>query len=153
VTVRVVLAVLVATALVAVSLPAVDEGRERATDRAVRGEVARMEAAAADLLATEETVPNPSNAPRRTVRISLPERSWHRAGVDGLTIRDPVDGSARGSVAYTVAGRSRRAVTVAAPLRPAAGQLELPGGGDYRLRLRLVRVDGERRVVVDRPGV
>lgn len=152
-TARVVLAVLVAAALVAVSLPAVDDGRERATDRAVRGEIDRIERAAADLLATEETVRNASSAPRRTVTVSLPERGWHRAGVGRLAIREPDAGSTRGSVAYTVTGRSQRVTRVDVPLRPAAGTLELRGSGDYRLRLRLVRVDGERIVVVDRPGV
>ncbi|WP_135819833.1 DUF7311 family protein [Halostella litorea] len=152
-TVRVVLAVLLATALVAASLPAVDDGRERATDSQVRGEIDRIERTAASLLATEETVPGASNGPRRSVTVSLPERSWHRAGVDELTIREPTEGSSRSRVAYAVAGRDRRVVTLDAPVRPAAGPLELSGGGDYQLRLRLVRVDGEQTVVVDRPGV
>jgi hypothetical protein len=153
VTVRVVLAVLLAGALVAVSLPAVDQGRERATDREVRDEIDRIDRAAAALVATEETVSDASHAPQRTVTVSLPKRSWHRAGVDRLAIRGPAAGSSETEVAYAVAGRARRVVTLDVPLHPSSETLELPGGGDYRLRLRLVRVDGERTVVVDRPGV
>lgn len=151
--VRIVLAVLLAAALLAVSLPAIDDGRQRATDSQVRGEVARIERAASDLLATEETVPNRTLAPRRTVTLSLPERSWHRAAVDALTVQPPPDGGSRGRIRYAVAGRPGTTVTLDVPLRPAAGRLELRGSGEYRLRLRLVRIDGERTVVVDRPGV
>ncbi|WP_121822208.1 DUF7311 family protein [Halostella salina] len=151
--VRVVIAVLLAGALVAVSLPLVDDGRGRATDRQVRGEITRVERAAADLLATEETVADRSRAPRRTVTVSLPERSWHRAGVEQLTVRPPPDGASTGRIRYAVAGRPEAVATLDVPLRPADDSLELRGSGEYRLRLRLVRVDGDRTVVVDRPGV
>lgn len=151
--VRVVLAALLAAALLAVSLPAVDDGRQRATDSQVRGEVERIERAAAALLATEEAVADRSFAPQRTVTLSLPERSWHRAAVDEWTVRPPPDGGSMGRIRYGVAGRPETTVTLDVPLRPAAGRLQLPGSGEYRLRLRLVRVDGERTVVVDRPGV
>lgn len=150
-TVRVVIAAVLAAAVVATALPAVDTGRERATDRQVRGELDDLERAAGALLATEETAWDETAAPRRAVSVTLPGRSWRRASVNRVVIRSAADGAAR--VTYAVDGRRARTRTLAVPLRPAeAGALELRESGEHRLRLRLVREDGERVVVVDRPG-
>lgn len=151
-TVRAVIAVVVATALVAASLPAIDDGGERATDRQVEGEVDELERAAAALLATEEAAWNDADAPRRTVTVTLPERGWGRAGVEYLAIREP-GGADRGRVAYAVEGRRERVRRLDVAVRPADGPVVLRTAGRHELRLRLVRVDGEPTVVVDRPEV
>ncbi|NHN47444.1 hypothetical protein G9464_07525 [Halostella sp. JP-L12] len=150
-TVRVVIAAVIAAAVVAAALPAVDTGRERATDRQVRGELDDLERAAGALLATEEAAWDETAAPQRAVSVTLPGRSWRRASVDRVVIRPAADGGAR--ITYAVDGRRARNRTLAVPLRPAeADALVLRGSGDHRLRLRLVREDGERVVVVDRHG-
>lgn len=149
-TVRVVIAALLAAAIVATALPAIDTGRERATDQLVRGELDEVERAAATLLATEETARNGADAPRRSVTVSVPAESWRRAGVDGVVIRG-ADGETAGRVTYAVDGRAPRSRPLSVPLRPADGPVELRESGDHRLRLRLVREDGERVVIVDRP--
>lgn len=150
-TVRVAIAAVLAAAIVATALPAIDTGRERATDQQVRGEVEDLERAAAGLLATEETARSAADAPRRTVTVSVPARSWRRAGLDRFAIR-AADGETAGTVAYAVDGRTPRSRPLTVPLRPADGTVELRESGDHRLRLRLVREGGERVVVVDRPG-
>ncbi|WP_323191986.1 hypothetical protein [Halostella sp. PRR32] len=152
-TVRVVIAAVLATALVAAALPAVDAGRERASDTHLRGEVDELERSAAALLEREETAWTESNAPQRTVTVRIPERGWWRAGVDFLAIRAPPDGSARGRVTYKVDGRRERVCTLDLAMRPRNGPIDIRRAGEHDLRLRLVRDDGNRTVVVDRPRV
>ena len=150
-TVRVVIAAVLAAAIVATALPAIDAGRERATDQQVRGELGEVERAAASLLATEEIPREGADAPRRSVTVSVPTRSWRRAGVDRIVIRE-ADGGTAGRATYSVDGRAPRSRPLTVPLRPADDPVELREGGDHRLRLRLIREDGERVVVVDRPS-
>jgi type II secretory pathway pseudopilin PulG len=151
VTVRAVIAAVLAAAIVAAALPAIDTGRERATDQQVRGELDAVERSAAALLATEETVRNRANAPQRSVTVTVPGRSWRRAGVDHLTLRAP-DGDSAARAIYAVDGRAPRTRPLTAAVRPVDGPIELRESGEHRLRLRLVREDGERAVLVDRPG-
>lgn len=150
-TVRVVLAVVLATALVATALPAMDAGGERATDAHLRGEVGELERTAAALLETEETAWNESDAPQRTVTVAVPERGWWRAGVDHFVVRDPAADSTRGRVAYDIDGRRERVCTLDVAMRPDDGPIDIRRAGEHELRLRLVRSDGKRTVVVDRP--
>lgn len=149
-TVRVVIAAVLAAAIVATALPAIDTGRERATDQQVRGELDEVERAAAALLATEETARNRADAPQRSVTVRVPSRSWRRAGVDHLILR-AIDGEPAARATYAVDGRTPRNRTLTAVVRPADGPVELRESGDHRLRLRLVREGGERVVLVDRP--
>ena len=150
-TVRAVVVAVLATAIVATALPAIDAGRERATDQHVRGELDEVERAAAALFATEETVPAAADAPRRSVTVGVPGRNWRRAGVDRLVIR-AADGGTAGRVIYAIDGQAPRSRLLTVPLRPADGPVELRESGEHRLRLRLVREDGERVVLIDRPG-
>lgn len=149
-TVRVVIAVVLATALVATALPAMDAGRERATDTHLRGEVGELERTAASLLETEETAWNESDAPQRTVTVRVPERGWWRAGVDRFVVREPAADSTRGRVAYDIDGRRERVCTLDVAMRPDDGPVDIRRAGEHGLRLRLVRDDGKRTVVVDR---
>lgn len=149
-TVRVVIAVALATALAATAFPVVDAGGERATDTHLRGEVDELEGAAAALLETEETAWNESDAPRRTVTVEIPERGWWRAGVDRFVVREPVADSTRGRVAYDIDGRRERVCTLDVAMRPDGEPVDIRRAGEHELRLRLVRNDGKRTVEVDR---
>jgi hypothetical protein len=145
--IRAVLAVAVATALLGVAIPALEDARSDRSARLVRGEVAAIERAADSLLAADETAP--SRGARRVVDVSLPEGSWSNADVDELGIR----GSAgtwrnRSTVRYRVDGGSSRSVEVDAPLYTPDGVVDVPGDGTSRVVLELVRVEGRPAVAV-----
>lgn len=144
--IRAVLAVALAAALVALALPAIDDARERRADRQVRAEVAAIERAADSLLAADETSPGPGA--KRVLSLSLPEASWTVAGVENFAVRGGAGHPGRRSaVSYVVGGRSRR-IAVDAPLYVPDCPVSLAGGGDRRVVLELVRVDGRPAVAV-----
>jgi hypothetical protein len=149
---RVVLAVVLASALLAVALPAVDGARTGNADRAVRGELLAVERGASSLVAGEETTPGAGA--RRSVPVTLPGASWGRVSVDSVTFHGGSAASApprRGRVTYRLDGRDERTATVDAPLWTPDGPVTLRGTGRHRLVLELVRVDGRRVVVVRLP--
>lgn len=145
--IRTVLAVALAVAVVGVAVPVVEEGRVRAADRAVDGELAAVERAAESLLAADETTP--SAGARRTVALSLPSGSWRAADVDAFRIHGAGPGR-RGSVTYRIDG-GRRTVAVDAPLYTPSGPVVV-GDGTVRVVLSLDDVDGRRVVVVRLAG-
>jgi hypothetical protein len=147
--IRAVLAVALATAIVAAALPVLDDARQRRSDRSVRGEVAAVERAANALLAADETAPGPGA--RRVVPVSLPERSWTTAGVDEVAIEGSVGRSHRESAAtYTIGDGPTRRVGIGAPLYTPDGPVVLEGNRGAELVLELVRVDGRAVVAVRR---
>jgi hypothetical protein len=166
---RLVLAVALATSLVAVAAPAVEDARTTRSERLAERELDRV-AATANALAREE-----DPGARRTLRVSLPGESPTEAplafvalgglpgeaGDDGLPGRSDeksaVDTAERDVLAYRVADGRRRVLRVDVDLRVRRGDgsapsdsraLVLRGGEIYRLTLRLVRFDGRPTVVV-----
>lgn len=89
--IRAVLAVLVTTALLAASLPAVDAARRDHTDAVVREQIDGVVRAARTLAATNDPVAGPGA--RRVVAVHLPARSWVHAGVHALRIAGGTNGS------------------------------------------------------------
>jgi hypothetical protein len=145
--IRAVLAVAVATALLGVAIPALEDARSDRSVRLVRGEVAAIERAADSLLAADETAPG--RGARRVVEVSLPEGSWSDADVDELGIRGSVGTSRTTStVRYRVDGGSSRTLGVDAPLYTPDGVVAVPGDGTARVVLELVRVEGRPAVAV-----
>jgi hypothetical protein len=147
---RTVLAAALATALVGLAIPVVDDARVGRSDRAVRAEIAALDRAADSLVAADEVTPGPGA--RRTVGLSLPESSWSAAGVEFLTIRDGTepDSHGRSTVVYRLDGGRERRVRLDAPLSPPGDELRIDGGGRHRIVLSLVRVDGTRAIRVHR---
>ncbi|UPV99350.1 hypothetical protein M0R88_12545 [Halorussus gelatinilyticus] len=155
-TVRLVLAVALAAALIAAATPAIDSARTTRTERLAERDVDRV-AEAATTLATEE-----SPGARRTLAVSLPARSPTAAAVvvaiGGVEGGERVEDSPRRDVlAFSVAGGPRRVRRVGTDLRVSRGgavagsdaaALVLRGGETYTVTLRLRRVDGRRTVVV-----
>lgn len=143
--IRVVTAVVLAAALVAASLPAVEEVRTERTAARLDADVERMHDAARSLLATDEAVEGIRGA-RRVVRIRLPPGTLTGAGV----VRFELDCRPQCVAGYELAdGTVTRRHLPDLPLRPPRDGLQLGGPGVHRLVLRLRLVDGRRVVAIE----
>lgn len=160
---RVLLAVVVTVAILAVALPAVDHaGRER-TARSVGSDLRELGAAAASLADGEAAVAPGRRGAHRAVTVDLPRESLTSAGVasvavGGLPAGTDGDVAARDDrrsdvLVARLTGGDRVVVPVETDLR--AGRASAPDDralvvrdpGEHRLHLRLV-VRGDRHVVV-----
>ena len=140
--IRVVLAVCLTVALLAVVTPAVDEGREARTAIHLDHVVDRIDRAARSLRAHEDpTRPSVASA-RRIVRFRLPQRSWTAVGASLW-----IDG-ADDAIGYRLDGhRTRRTRLRGVDLRTPDGRVDVDGSSRHRLVLSLVRSDGVGVVV------
>lgn len=147
--IRVVFAVVITIALIGVSLPAMDHGASVRTDEHLRTDLVDVERAAIDLLANDEIPPAGEPGARRSVPVTVPERSLTWAAVDyvaiGGSLETDVPRDHRQYVlAYRVSGRSESIVHLQVPIRPATGDgepLVLRGSGDHDLLFTLERTD------------
>ncbi|PSP76085.1 hypothetical protein BRC81_13880 [Halobacteriales archaeon QS_1_68_20] len=105
---RVVLAVLLAVALLGVTVPAVEDARVERSATIAEGELAAFETAVQDLVATEDPAPDAERAARRTLTLDVPTRTFTTARVafvalGGLPDRtiEPVAGTV---IAYQLQG-------------------------------------------------
>jgi hypothetical protein len=147
VTIRTAVAVALAVAILAASLPAIQAARVQHAD-------ARIEAAVADLertaraLAAENAVVGTAPA-RRGISLSLPTESWASSGTAVLDVPPAPAGT---DVTWRAGGGSTTNRTfddVSIVARPA---FTLETGGRHRLRLALTRRAGQRVVVVSHPA-
>jgi hypothetical protein len=134
--IRVVLAVLLAVALLAAAIPAMEEGRVRRTATHLDTVTDRIERAVRSLQSHEDPV-REGVAARRIVRFRLPAGSWTAAGgtlhVDGAADR----------IGYRVDGHDPRWTAVrGADLRTPGGTIAVEGSGRHRLTVSLVRDRG-----------
>lgn len=139
--VRVVLATVLAAALLAASLPAVESVRTDRTTAAMERTIDQVERAGSRLLTDEAA----DAGARRVVTVSLPARSFTAAGVDQFTVRC----SRECTIDYRVAGgdlQSRRLPSV--PLATPDGPVTFSTVGTHRLALGLRRQNGSRVVTV-----
>lgn len=132
--IRAVLAVALALALLGVSLPVVEEAGRAHSDARVSNQLDRIESAAQALRARSAATVQGVTA-RRTLSLSLPERTWAHPGLARLTV--PAPGS-RAEVTWRVEGgteHSRRLLggDVVGP----PGGLTLREGGTRGVVLRL----------------
>lgn len=137
--IRVVLAVVLTTALLGVSFPVIDEARRDHTETTVETELREVERAATSLLTTDDPA---EDGARRIIEIRLPARSWSDAGVDAVTIGKSRAGNG-GRLTWTaVGGRQQVRRLPDVPLRTDDGDsLGLEASGRHRLVLSL---DGNR---------
>lgn len=135
--IRVVVAVVLTTALLGVSFPAIDDARRDHSETAVRAELDAVERAATDLLATDDPA---ADGARRIVVLQLPTRSWTDAGTEEVTIGAARNGSG-GRVTWLVDDDSTRRVRYLpdVPIRTDtdARALTLTESGRHRLVLAL----------------
>lgn len=155
--IRVVIAVVVATALLAASLPAVDSARADRTAAQLDGELAALSDSAASLVDRDDATATGLPGARRVVSLTIPARSWTAAGVDSVTVGCR-DECRRPTVSYTLDNGRTRRVHLDLPLVVADGPLVFRASGTHRLTLTLERGDVERQpgssgtVVVVRRG-
>lgn len=138
---RVLVAVTVAVALLAVSLPAVETTRGDRTAAKLDRAAERVGSAGASLLADDE----PDAGARRVVTVSLPSKSLTTAGVDRFAV------SCRDGCAVRYRLGSGREVTnrlASVPLATPDGPVAFSKAGTHRLVLGLAREDGRRVVTV-----
>lgn len=146
--VRVVLAAVTATALMAASSPAASTARADRADAAMQRQVSAIAESLQSLVTRDDATP--AGDARRVVTLRVPERTVTTAGVDRLTIRT-ADGG--GVATWTVANRGqKREPLVDVPVRPADGALGLRDPGVHKLVFTLTTVDGRRVVSVRRLG-
>jgi hypothetical protein len=134
--IRLALAVLLTVALLAVSLPAVDDARRERTAAGTDRAVDRL-AAAATSLQHDDPVRERALAPRRLVRFRLPAPSWRAAGVDAVRIA-AANGTEPAGVTVDLPDRRPMTHRLDAPIRTPGGPLVLTDPGLHRLRLRLL---------------
>lgn len=161
-TLRAALAVVLAAALVAASLPAIESARVRASEEAARRAAHDVTTVAQALARESDPVPRDAGGARRTVELAVPERGPGTAELAYLAVGGrpgglaPRDTDAGDVLAYRVRGGPERVVRVDVDLRMVengtvrSDDAPLVLRGDSRLHLRLVRLDGEPVVLVSR---
>lgn len=143
---RVVLAVTLAAALVAVAAPVVETARVDHANAAVAAELDRLDGAARTLSDRNDAPPPGVAGARRVLTLHLPSRSWGSAGLARLSI--PGTGAEENRSSWRVEGGRVRRYEASLPLRGRDGPLRLTDGGTTRLVLTLGRVGDERVVLV-----
>jgi hypothetical protein len=149
VTIRAVVTVALAAALLAASLPAVDESRVQHADARVAGEVERLGSVARSLETGDDLVRGDGQPAQRRVTLHLPVTSWGASEVREVRIPPPDAGT---DVVWQVEGgeRHRRQLDGVSRAGPPDG-LVVRDGGRQRLQLELRQLAGRRMVVVSRP--
>lgn len=139
--IRAVLAAVVAVAVLATALPAMDSVRTDRTSAAMERSVERIERAGTRLLASDA----PDAGARRVVPVSLPSRSLVSAGVEQFV----VDCSGACVVRYRLTGDlTQHHELQSVPLATPDGPVRFSEPGTHRLVLGLARESGTRVVTV-----
>ncbi|MGM0448526.1 MAG: DUF7311 family protein [Methanobacteriota archaeon] len=144
--IRVVLTVLVAVALLAASMPAVETARTATTAERIGTEADRLERAIGGVTADATPVSDPAMAAQTTVFFRVPA-GFAAADVDRVALVEPPDRPGGVALAYRVDSRPERTLRVGTgPAETAVdlggGPIELRPGGANRIRVRYVDDDG-----------
>lgn len=146
---RAVLAVVLASALLGVTMPALEDARRDRASVAVENELDRLRATANQLDAVDDPTAGPGA--RRSLTIDLPARQWTSARIDRLTLH-PETADSPGRASWQVAGGRtvRRALPELSLRTPAGEPLSLSGPGTHELTLTLDGQPGSSVVTVRR---
>lgn len=156
---RAVIAVALATALLATSLPALEAVQRQRTATHLDGEVDRLETAVLDLRARDQATVG--DGARRVVTVRIPQRDWTHARVAYLTIGGSAGANDRGgngaAFAWRIHGGEeqwRRTPGIRIDAVEICGNqpILLREPGVHRIALLLVWRDGERRILARRLG-
>lgn len=146
--IRTALAVVLATALLGTSLPAVDDARrDRTAARLDRG-MDRIADAATSLRADDPGLAW-RLAPRRTVRLQIPRTTWTTSAVESLFV-DGGGPATAATVGYDLPGRPPVERRLDAPIRTPDGPIAFRESGSQSVRLALIRRDRDAVVLVRR---
>lgn len=155
--IRVVLTVLVAVALLATAMPALEDAQTATATARLETETDRIERAAGGLVSGSTSVSDPSLAARTTVTVRAPA-GIAAPQIDRLALVEPArsDADAGAALRYRIDGGRRRTLSIApesavATVEVVDGPIALRTRGESRLELRLVD-DGEPTVRVTRVG-
>ncbi|ACV49163.1 MULTISPECIES: DUF7311 family protein [Halomicrobium] len=133
---RVVLAVVLATALVAATLGPIDDARRQRTSAMVSDQASEIERVADTLLETDDPLDGPGA--RRVVTLRVPTRTWTSGGVERVSLRPPTDQAPARLSWLLTDGQPRTRQLPGVPLRtPDGGPVVLRRGGRHRLVLSL----------------
>lgn len=146
---RVVLAVALATALVAATMPALADARRERASAVVADQAESLERIGKRLVATEDPVE--TAGARRLVAFRLPARQWSSARVDRVAIRPARDDGPARIDLRVAGGRTGTHAMLGVPLGTPDGRpLVLRTTGRHRLVLSLDGRRGAPRVTVRR---
>ena len=150
--IRYAVAVILAAALIAASMPAVESAATTRGENAVASTVAEIEAAAEDLIEEERLPPKGIMGPQRSVELSFPRDSLTSAPIRNLELAR-VNGENVTVARYRVKGGSVQTVVIDAPIvnesMGAPVKLGRPTGEvTYVLTLQREPNSDERPVVV-----
>lgn len=178
--IRVVLTVLLAVALVAVSLPALDDARTETTVERIGSEAERIERAAAEVTTDSVAVDEPALAARASHVVRAPT-GFDAAPMDELTLvsvdsgrigetnLDRIDGtvtdggnggritSADIALIYHLRGEPVRAIPIPTPadaveIAVVDGPIELRSAGESRIEFRFVTGENGAVIRISRAG-
>jgi hypothetical protein len=142
---RVVLAVALAVALLAIAVPAVETARVQYSDQRIASEFEALETVAETLRERNDPPPKGTSGARTVTTLRLPTKGWASAGVDRLTIAE------NGTVRWRVSGGSEQTRHLSAvEFRPVGGELRLDSGGRHRL---VLQIQPDESVRVERADV
>lgn len=150
--IRAVLSVAIAVALLATSLPAIEEARTDRTEQQLELASDRIERGILSLAFEDDPTPPGDPGARRTVTVDLPERSLTTAPAHHFRIQESDKGDRDGAgaiVEYALPGRppTERAIHDV-DVRVVGENIDLQGTGQYRLVFTLDRPAGEREATV-----
>ena len=147
--VRTLLTVVVAAAILGMSLPAMADARADRTEAELDTAAARVTDAVAALVAREDPVPATERGASRTVTVTIPHAGMADAEVAYFSVGGIPDSPAPSTIAYRVADRPPRQVEASVRLLTGSQPLVL-APGRHTLRLTLVARGGQLWVRVDR---
>jgi len=149
--IRVVLTVLIAVALLAASLPALEDARAATTAERLDTEAERVERAVGGVVSGSVAVEDPSLAARTTTTVRAPSgvtaRSVERLALVDRGASADTGGRDRVALRYRLDGGPEGVVPVVPSALPAdvtvvGEELDLRTGGESRIELRFVDDDG-----------
>lgn len=150
--IRLVLAVALSLALLAVSLPVIDTVRISHADARVDGALDRVETTARTLLARNDAVRPGSEGAGRRLTLHLPVGTWATAGVERFVVRPTSLGTGTRVTWRVDGGAERTRRLTGSPIRPVHGGFVHSDGGRLDVALSLVVRDGDRFVRLRRRG-
>ena len=140
------MAVAIATALLAVAVPAVETVRVTHAEARVAGALDRVETTARTLVERNDAVTDGGGGARRTITLNLPVGTYGTSGLEHLAVRPAADGNGTVVRWRVDGGDTTRRRLDDVSIRAAAGGFVRRAGGRLRVRLVLVR-RGDDRVV------
>lgn len=161
---RAVLASALAVALLAASLPPIDQARRDQADAHVRSQLERLSTAAHELAADNDPVPVGTDGATRTVTLTVPARGWRATGIARVAIggvpgNDATDAAGSDVLAWRLTGGPRRTLRIEGldvhtvldgRVAPDERPLVLRASGRHVVELALVRYRGGPVVLVRR---